>query len=102
MQKGVPIKPSDIPASKAAYIPPFVFDCFNECITKHYVNGRSHFTLQEVQRLVEKACAAAHVAYETHFMDIESVYEQNGWKVEYDCPSYAESYPSKFTFIEKE
>ena len=43
MKKGVPISPDDIPAAKAAVIPPEVFDAWNEVIAKHYINGRSHF-----------------------------------------------------------
>ena len=101
MKKGVPIKPSEIPAAKAAVIPPFVFDCFNECIAKHYKNGRAYFCLKEIQTLVEQACRDAGILYDYHFLDVERVYEQNGWTVTYDSPGYGDDYPSTFTFIQR-
>lgn len=102
MQSGVPIKPSDIPAAKAAVIPAFVIDAFNECIAKNYANGRAHFLQKDVQTIIQDKCTEKGIWYKMHFLDIEPIYEKNGWKVEYDKPAYCESYDASFTFIKRQ
>lgn len=102
MQSGVPIKPSDIPAAKAAVIPAFVIDAFNECIAKNYANGRSRVLQKHVQKIIQDKCKETGTAFDVHFLDIEPLYEKNGWKVEYDKPAYCESYDASFTFIKRQ
>lgn len=84
MQSGVPIQPSDIPAAKAAVIPEFVIDAFNECIAKKYANGRARVSESDVQKNILAKCAEHGVAFEQHFLDIELLYEKNGWQVRWD------------------
>lgn len=100
MNSGVPIKPSEVPAAKAVVIPPFVFNCFNKCIALHFSNGRAHFTLGEVVKMVKEECDKHNIEYNPKWMDVEDSYRAQGWKVEYDAPGYCESYPSKFIFTE--
>lgn len=36
--------------------------------------------------------------FDKHLLDIEDVYREQGWKVEYDKPGYSESYEAFFVF----
>ncbi len=35
---------------------------------------------------------------DNHWLDVEDVYREAGWVVEYDKPGYCESYEATFTF----
>lgn len=102
MKKGVPISPDDIPAAKAAVIPPEVFDAWNEVITKHYTNGRSHFNQVVIADAVVKATGASVTeVYGNKWLDVEDAYRAQGWNVEYDRPAYCDTYEANFTFTKK-
>ncbi len=100
MNLGIPIKPTEIPVAKAVVIPPFVFDCFNKLIVLNFSNGKSHFLLREIAKMVEEECKAHNMLYNFKFLDVEDAYRANGWKVEYDYPAYCETYDASFTFTE--
>jgi hypothetical protein len=40
--------------------------------------------------------------YEYRWLDIEKIYEDFGWIVEYEKPSYCEDFPATFKFSKKE
>ncbi len=100
-----PISPSEVMGQKVNSIPDFVFEAFNKCIAKNW-NGRSSIVLQkevvaEIRSLQSGTEFAGLDPFKEHWLDVESVYENNGWRVEYDKPSYYESYEPSFTFREK-
>jgi hypothetical protein len=39
--------------------------------------------------------------FDRHLLDVEEVFEDVGWDVDYDKPGYNESYQPTFTFTEK-
>jgi hypothetical protein len=98
MNKIKPISPAEVKVNKLAGIPDAVFEAFNTAITKNF-DGHSAFVRQEeiVSALV-KMGHDRHSIFENHWLDIEPVYEKQGWKVEFDKPGYNESYDANFTF----
>ena len=94
-----PIKPSEV----MQIIPEWVIAGANECILEHYreLRKESKFTQNELIDFVLKK-APEGVTRETLFdncwLDIEPVYRKVGWKVDYDCPAYCETYEANFTF----
>jgi hypothetical protein len=98
-----PIKPRDVISAKVKSIPPQVIEAFNELITERFLVGRANFNQDEViERILSKfpkkrAPDRSHI-FASHWLDVEDVYRQQGWKVEYDKPGYAETYPATFTF----
>lgn len=96
-----PITPSDIPSVKKNIIPDAVFEVFNELIAKNYSNGSARVTQAEViNELARKGISNSQI-YTEKYLDIEDIYRENGWKVEYDKPGYNESYGAYFIFTAK-
>jgi hypothetical protein len=105
-----PIKPSEVVALKKNYIPGFVFQGFNSCIAKHYNNGYASFTQDQVIEEIIKQWRLSidldtevtrDLIFQNKWLDVEGVYREQGWMVEYDAPGYNESYSAKFTFKTK-
>ena len=96
-----PIKPSEITPKKGKFFPNAVLESFNELITKMW-NGKSATIKQEdvVKLMVQKGLASSEI-FNKGWLDVEDMYERAGWSVEYDKPSYKESYPATFTFKQK-
>lgn len=96
-----PITPSEVAGQKRESFPDEVFEAFNEIIAANCVNGRSNFTQDAVVKLmVSKGLKSAEI-FDKHWLDVEEVYREAGWKVEYDKPGYNEDYSSNFTFTAK-
>ena len=94
-----PIRPQDVKPTK----PDEVIEAFNELIQKHWDGTRSQFTQDEVIKMIGiKIRKTPKFIFDHHYMDIEDLYRQSGWMVEYDKPGYNESYPPTFTFSKKE
>jgi hypothetical protein len=100
-----PIKPSEIEDRKASTIPSEVFDSFNELIAERWDGRQSKFTQEEVLSLLMSKLQVS--TYNTtsrkdiftkKWLDVEPLYRQVGWKVDYDKPGYNETYEATFTF----
>lgn len=98
-----PISPEEVAKTKLNQIPDEVIEAFNELIAENFSNGYS---------VVKQSLAVARIAkkmkktgkadkFDINWLNIEEVYEKNGWKVVYDKPGYNESYPATFTFSKK-
>lgn len=105
MSKVEPIKPTDIKQE----IPDWVIKGANECIKKHYneLRKESKFTQDELIYYILN-CAPAddetitrRTLFDNNWLDIEPIYRQAGWKVDYDKPGYNEFYDANFTFRQK-
>jgi len=101
-----PITPNEVVSHKAhVVIPDYVFEAFNYLISKNFRNGSATVTQNEV---VKHIIAARHETitsdylFINHFLDVEDVYREAGWKVEYDKPAYCETYQAVFKFTIKE
>lgn len=90
-----PIKPKDVKSTK----PDEVIEVFNELIQKYWDGTQARFKQDEAARLISaKMEKSTKYLYENHYLDIEDLYRQAGWTVEYDKPGFNESYPATFTF----
>jgi len=97
--EGNPISPDDINPLKAKNLPKEVFDGFNKLIVDNW-NGRSaKFNQNEVAKLIaSKMEISTNDVYDKKYLDVEDIYREKGWVVEYDKPGYCEDYKASFTF----
>ena len=102
MSKNVaPIKPKDVVSVKAKSFPPEVIEVFNELIAKNYSNGSSTVLHKHVVDALVKKGLKKDDIYDNHWLDVEEIFEKNGWDVFYDKPGYCESYDASFKFSVK-
>jgi hypothetical protein len=94
-----------------AVIPEYVFEAFNYLISKNFGNGSATVMQNEViDRIISKVNVHRHQSraitpeylVDNHFLDVEDVYREAGWQVEYDKPAYCETYEASFKFTKKE
>ena len=92
-----PIKPSEIVAKKEKMIPAAMIVAVNELIVKDW-DGHSATIKKEnlIKKYFEVAhkkdnAANRHKLYEDNSLDFESIYRKQGWKVNYESPSYGDS-----------
>jgi hypothetical protein len=102
-----PITPDDVKIIKKTQIPDVVIAVFNTLIVKNMtLNGSS--TIKQ-DAIVKEICArmvddthtineVCNRIFNEHWLDVEEIYRNAGWIVEYDKPAYCESYESYFIF----
>lgn len=109
-----PIKPNEVVSRKATtVIPDYVFEAFNYFIVKNFRDGSATVMQNEVvDRIVSEqydvhdntppsSQVTREYIFRNHLLDIEDVYREAGWVVEYDKPAYCETYEASFKFIQK-
>lgn len=98
-----PIRPDEVIEKKQQYLPPEVFEAFNELIVKHWNGVYASFGYEEVAKLIAKKLnfKSSNTVYDENLLDVEDVYEEVGWHVETDQPAFNETYPSTFKFSKK-
>jgi hypothetical protein len=93
-----PITPDEIVERKKETIPDVIFEIFNYLIAENF-NGYSSTVMQsKVNAMLKKKKVNVDEAYKKHWLDVEDIYREAGWDVEYDKPGYNESYEANFTF----
>lgn len=97
-----PIRPDEVVSAKREAIPDEVIEIFNELIGRNW-NGYVSVVQQNevVARLCDKLGISREEVFERHLLDVESLYKNEGWKVDYDSPAYNETYPATFKFTKK-
>lgn len=96
--KGQPIRPDEVVGVKGANIPDDVFDAFNLLITENFNRGSATIKQEDVVALlVAKGYTSAQL-FRNGWLDVEPIYEREGWRVVYDKPAYNEDYDATFTF----
>ena len=90
-----PIRPEDIVKT----VPDEVIQVFNEMISEAWDGNSATLKQNDVApRIADRMeCSRAHV-FKKGWLDIESLFRDAGWEVEYDKPGYNESYGAAFTF----
>jgi len=100
-----PISPQEAKVSKRNLIPEFVFEAVNSLISEGLsVDGSVRLMQRDiVKRIMQLSpvTISAGEIYNNKWLDIESSYEEAGWKVLYDKPAYNESYEAYFKFKPK-
>jgi hypothetical protein len=96
-----PVSPEGLDQLKRELIPPEVFETFNRLLGEKAVNGYAVINQDEVvKELTERGLERQNI-FRKGWLNIESLYEANGWKVIYERPGYNESGQSYFTFRAK-
>lgn len=108
-----PITPAEARQQKLNSIPEFVIEAVNKLIVKKMSpNSKSFILLQEdiiKQIEIEGERMQAwkpggfdyNRVFEENWLDFEDIFRQAGWSVEYDKPTYCESYKPNYKFREK-
>lgn len=99
-----PISPNEVVEQKAAMLPDFVVVAANEMIAQTWKGSSAHFTQESlIERILSSAPEGVTRGelFGKHYLDIEDIYREVGWIVEYDKPGYNESYEANFTFRKK-
>lgn len=98
-----PLSPWEINGMMGEIIPDVVVEAINNLLKKKYrgraVNLKQDEIIAEIQRL--DINIRREKIFEESWMDFESLFEKNGWKVEFDKPGYNETYSAYFTFTPK-
>jgi len=98
-----PIRPEEVVERRKNFIPDGVIEAFNESIVENW-NGKSSTVRQDhvVNRIAEKLDIYDRTqVIDRHYLDIEDIFHDAGWKVTYDKPGYNETYPATFEFRKK-
>lgn len=95
-----PISPDEVGQQKTTQIPGEVFAAFNEVIAKHWSEGVSEFTQDEVLAniVARMPSTQRHEVLTNRWLDVEDSYRAAGWIVDYEKPGYNESGSARFTF----
>ena len=93
--------PDEVLAARKASLPDVVIEVFNDLISENF-NGHSAIVYQSavVKHLVSKGLSRDKI-YNKGWLDVEDIYLEQGWKVEYDKPGYNEDYEAYFKFSKK-
>ena len=100
-KKIVPITPEGFVAEKLKALPGEAIAAFNELIIKNCSNGSATVVQEDVVELMVKKGLNRNDIFDNHWLDVEELYEKNGWDVAYDKPGYNESYNAYFVFSKK-
>ena len=107
------IKPEDIVKAKAKIIDPDVEKCVDLLIARNWDGRSSNFQQKELINLIMQQKGYQNQAadgyaetrkklFDEHHLDFEPLYEEQGWSVSYDKPSYNETYEANWTFRKKD
>lgn len=97
-----PITPAEVrKTARLIQIPDGVIQVFNRLIAENFHGGRAEVLQGEAVIQIKALDMRLAREWDDRWLNIETVFENAGWKVEYDKPGYNESYPAKFTFTEK-
>lgn len=95
-----PISPNEV---KANPVPDEVILVWNMLINKYW-DGYSSIVMQRdaVSEIASSLGIQEKEVFANKYLDIDQLYRDVGWKIEYDKPAANEFYPSKFIFKPKE
>lgn len=104
-----PITPQEVEEAKKNDIPSFVIEAVNKLLKKKWDGKKAIITQDEIINEMKPSSVLGLVngvsfrrqVFANHWLDFEKTYEESGWKVEYDKPSYGESYKAYFKFTKK-
>lgn len=93
-----PITPKEVGAAKIVVIPGAVFDAFNAEIARQFANGKATVKQNDVvQRLVDGGMQRSEI-FSSGWLNVETAYEDAGWRVYYDKPGFNETGEAYFEF----
>lgn len=104
------VTPATIAEKKKQVIPKEVFDAFDELIAANYDGDGATVMQNEVIALIltnfnkgksEAEYITRQTIFDKNWLNVEEVYRNAGWRVNYDKPAYNESYEASFEFLRK-
>lgn len=100
----MPIAPDKVEELRPAVIPDEVIESFNELILENWDGRKSHFKQKDVTKRIRKKNKKLtnKILFDKHYLDVESIYISNGWKVEYGSPDRDESFEEYFVFSKED
>jgi hypothetical protein len=99
-----PFSPSDVLREKPKNIPDFVITVVNELLVKKFDGSYAIIKRDTIINILleKKLVATRQEIFENRWLDFEPIYENAGWKVEYDQPGYGDTdYDAYFKFTMK-
>ena len=101
-----PITPQEVNKQKHKYLPEYVIQAFNELIAEKFFSGEARIKQEEAVSRILALCPdekmTSSILFERHYLDVEDIYRDQGWKVMFDQPGYNESGTSVFKFIDEQ
>lgn len=85
-EKSKPVSPKDVDDIFKNSIPTEIIDAFNTLIVKNYepLNGYSIVEQEEIINIIKESTDFTESQiYNNHWLDVENIYEEAGWKVIY-------------------
>jgi hypothetical protein len=99
-----PLTPAEVVKNKGNILPEFVIDSINTLVTMKFNGVNAKFTVEEIIQMIMSKSPVPVTRSEildNGWLDFEPLYDTYGWDVQYDRPSYNESYAANFTFWKK-
>jgi hypothetical protein len=96
-----PFTPAEAQAAVADVIPGFVVKAVNTLLAQKVGIGlypAVRFTRSEVEAAIRMAGRIDGGSIDPNWLNFESMYREQGWKVEYDKPGYNETYEAFWVF----
>lgn len=94
-----PITPDEAQSQNVKGLPTQVIEAVNNMIRLNLVDGEviiyQDELISEICRLMEKE------KIDRRWLNIENIYREAGWNVEYDKPGFNETYRAHFIFTRK-
>lgn len=101
--------PEDVMNKRNEMIPDFVITAFNDLLTENYQEDETimfaYIEQEDVIREILEYSTDDGLTRETifkkHYLDIENLYRNNGWEVDYKKPMSDEYFKAYFVFKSK-
>lgn len=98
------ISPAEAEKLKRERIPEFVIESFNELLISNYNPNGTVITQEDVIVEIMNRSPddiSRNEIFDNGWLDVEPLFKENGWNVEYDKPGLGESYKARFIFTSK-
>ena len=97
------IKPIDVDKIDELFqkqIPECIIDAVNKLIISHYSPTKKEATIKqdEIRDMVVTEEMSRNKIFKNNWLDIEDIYRNVGWIVEYEKPAYCETWDAYFVF----
>lgn len=101
--------PEDVLKKRVETIPDYVIDAFNDLLTENYQEDETiMFAYIEQEDVIRKILEYSkddeltrEIIFKKHYLDIENLYRNNGWEVDYKKPMADEYFKAYFVFKSK-
>lgn len=98
-----PIKPEDVQGEQNKLIPEEVIEVFNQLIIKNWEEDSAIIKQEDIINILAKKGYDKGKIFDNNYLDIEDIYRESGWKVEYRKPMFhaRENFETYFKFSKK-